>query len=106
MRKKRVTYFISGLLIQLCIIAMIVYWLSLVSSTNLETAIAKFSGNLPKFLHDTTVILIIVAAFITISMLCYGAARNYSLSRSFRNLTMGLILIDAIFLLWIVLSLM
>lgn len=106
MRKKRITYFVCGFLIQLTIVILIGYWFSLVSSRSLELAIQHFSEKLPSFLRDTTVVLIIIAAFISISMMCYGAARNASLSRSFRNLTLGLVLIDAIILLWIILALM
>lgn len=106
MRKQRVTYFLSGLLLQLMIVSLIIYWLMLVSSRNLETAIDSFASRLPSFLHDTTLIMIITAAFVTISMLCYGAARNLSYSRSFRNLTLGLVLINALILLWIILALM
>ena len=106
MRKRRTTYFVSGLLIQIAVFVLIVYFFSLVSSYNLDTAITSFSTELPTFLRDTTVVKIIVAAFISISMMCYGAARKLSYSRSFRNLSMGLILLNAIVLLWIILSLM
>ena len=106
MKQRRITYFVSGLLIQLSILAIIAYWFTLVASNDLRAAIQDFSANLPSFLQDATVILIITAAFITISMLCYGMARKLSFSRSFRNLTIGLILINAIILLWIILSLM
>jgi hypothetical protein len=106
MRKQRVTYFIFGLILQLAIISVIVYWFTLVSTGSLEAAIDHFSAKLPSFLQDTTVMMIIVAAFTALSMICYGGARNYSLSQSFRTLTMGLILIDAIILLWLILALM
>lgn len=106
MRKQRITYFVSGLLLQLAIISIIVYWFVLLSTQSLKVAIDQFASRLPSFLHDTTLMIIITAAFITISMLCYGAARKYSFSRSFRTLTVGLILIDAIILLWMILALM
>ncbi len=106
MKQRRITYFISGLLIQLSILTLIVYWFTLVASNDLRKAIQDFSANLPAFLQDATVILIITAAFVSISMMCYGMARKLSFSRSFRNLTMGLILVNAIILLWIVLTLM
>lgn len=106
MKQRRITYFISGLLIQLAIFAIIAYWFTLVASNDLRAAINDFSANLPSFLQDATVILISTAAFVVISMLCYGMARKLSYSRSFRNLTMGLILINAIILLWMILTLM
>lgn len=106
MRKQRTTYFISGLLLQASVFAVIIYFLTLVSSYDLNTAIGTFAERLPDVMQDTTVVKIIVAAVVALSMMCYGAARKYSLSRSFRNLTLGLILLDAIVLLWIILSLM
>lgn len=95
-----------GLLLQLMIVAAIVYWFSQIAIKGLDATLLTISGSLPTFLQDTTVIMIIVAAITCISMICYGASRKYSLSRSFRTLTMGLILADAIILLWIILSLM
>lgn len=106
MRKQRTTYFVSGLLLQLAVVTLVIYWFTLVSAKSLELAIDHFASRLPAFLHDTTLVMIIIAAFICISMMCYGAARKYSFSRSFRTLTIGLILIDAILLLWIILALM
>ena len=104
---RRVTkYFAIGLILQLLVLCNIVYWFVLVSSLEVETAIERYAANFPEFLRDATVIMIIVAALTTISMMCYGAARKLSLKKSFRNLCMGLILLDAIVLLWIVLSLM
>lgn len=106
MRRQRITYFTIGFVLQAAIIALIVYWFVLVSTTDLQTAINEFASRLPSFMQDTTVVMIITAALTTLSMMCYGAARNYSLSRSFRTFTIGLILIDAIILLWIILALM
>ena len=106
MRKQRITYFITGLLLQLVIVGLVVYWFTLVSTQSLQEAIDQFSSRLPAFLQDTTLVMIIIAAFISISMMCYGAARKYSFSQSFKSLTVGLILIDAIMLLWIILALM
>jgi len=105
MRKQRVTYFTIGLILQLVIVSTIVYWFSLVHATSVEHAVDQFAANLPAFLHNTNIILIILGAITTASMMCYGAARKYSLSRSFRNLTTGLVLFDAIILLWIILTL-
>lgn len=106
MRKERVTYFISGLILQLSIFGLIIYWLYVVNNMGRDAALQSISAKLPAFLQDTTIVMIITAAFICISMLCYGAARKLSFSKSFRNLTMGLILLDAILLLWIILALM
>jgi hypothetical protein len=77
-----------------------------VSATSLEQALSYFASRLPAFLRDTTVVMIITAAFTTLSMMCYSASRNYSRSRPFGTLIIGLILIDAIILLWIILALM
>ncbi len=106
MKQRRITYFISGLLIQLSIVAVIVYWFTLVASNDLRAAIHDFSVNLPSFLQDATVVLITTAAFIIISMLCYSMARKLSYNKYFRNLLLGLILINAILLIWILLTLM
>jgi hypothetical protein len=106
MKKQRITYFITGLLLQLSVIGVLTYWFVLLSATSVEEAIGNIASRLPSFLRDTTVIMIITAAITTLSMMCYGASRNYSLSRSFRTITVGLILIDAIILLWIILALM
>jgi hypothetical protein len=106
MKQRRITYFISGLLIQLSIIAAIVYWFTLVASNDLREAIHDFSVHLPSFLQDATLVLIITAAFTAISMLCYSMARKLSYNMYFRNLILGLILINAIILIWILLTLM
>lgn len=106
MKQRRITYFTCGLLIQLAILGIIAYWFTLVASNDLRAAIQDFSVNLPSFLQDATVMLIITAAFVVISMLCYSMARKLSFNKYFRNLILGLILINAIVLLWIILSLM
>ncbi|MCE3281486.1 MAG: hypothetical protein K0Q66_223 [Chitinophagaceae bacterium] len=106
MRKTITAYFIIGLLLQLFILANIAYWFNLVASTDVRSAIERYAAKFPVFLQDATVIMLIVAALTIISMICYGAARNLSLNRTFRNLVMGLILVDGIIILWIILSLM
>jgi hypothetical protein len=106
MRKTITAYFISGLLLQLGILANIIYWFRLVSSFDVRTAIEKYAANFPVFMQDATVIMLIVAALTIVSMICYGAARNLSVHRYFRNLVMGLILVDGIIILWIILTLM
>ena len=106
MRKKRTRYFAIGLVLQLAIVSLIIYWITLVTGSGIEAAIDVFSSRLPSFLRDTTVVMIITAAATATSMIFYAAARSYSLSRSFRNAVLGLILVNAIILLWIILSLM
>ena len=104
--RKLTSYFLIGLLLQLFVLANIVYWFSLISSLELRPAIDKYASNLPSFLRDATVIMIIIASITVISMMCYGYSRKLSFKRPFRNLVMGLILVDAIVLLWIILTMM
>jgi hypothetical protein len=104
--RKVTGYFIVGFILQLLIIANIVYWFSLVSSMQIREAIDKYAANLPSFLQDTTVVLIICGAIVIASMMCYGLARKLSVKSVFRNMTMGLILLNAILLLWMIFALM
>lgn len=106
MRNKRITYFSIGLILQLGILGLIVYWFTSVANKNTDVAIDEFSSRLPSFMQDATVVMITAAAVTVLSMLFYGAARNYTRNRVFRNLVLGLILINAIIVLWIILSLM
>ncbi|HEX6914145.1 MAG TPA: hypothetical protein VF145_02820 [Chitinophagaceae bacterium] len=106
MKTKRLSYFTLALLLQALVAALIIYWFTLLTHSGLKQAIEQFAEHLPDALQDTTVVMVITACITALSMVFYGAARSYSLNRPFRNLCLGLILVNAIVLLWLILSLM
>jgi hypothetical protein len=106
MRTKIAAYFAAGFLFQLLIVCNIAYLYTLLSAHKADEALRLYAANFPGFLQDKIILLLVGAGMAVISMLCYSAARKLSVNKGFRNVVMGLILVDAIVLLLLLFALL
>jgi hypothetical protein len=105
MRGKVTIYTVLGFLIQLCIIASLAYWYTLLVNNNADKAIELYVSNFSSLFRSQSAVMLTHAVLAIISMLFYAVARKLSKDRSTRNVLSGLIFFDAIILLLVLIAL-